>query len=253
MPPVERALARSLARAFPARLLDGSPRARSPSLAGAARSLASLSIVGILLAAAAAAAGCLGLPQLASGAECPSPVAPEGAGFVRHAYYVRAEGAPVGGARFVVPIPVTEEGEPAPVIDCLALHDGEASWRVVDEGGARFLEVETSSERAVVRASLLFGEYSNATLARTNWSLAPLDRELAGAPPPPSGSKNAYPIGSTRAYAGASDVVLTVYYAVDAGQSDDGDRVVHREDVFERKTIAGWQEPVVFRSYRVLD
>lgn len=198
-------------------------------------------------------AGCLGDPAESAGSECEAPVGPAGPGFIRHAYFVRVQEGPEGGATFRAPIPVAQDGEPAPVLDCLLLHSGDASWRLTGDPGAQFLEVTTRSASATVRASYLIETYSNDTLARTNWSLAPLDRTLTGAPPPPSGSKDAFPIGDTRVYAGTSGVLLRVYYAVDASAGDEGARVAHRQDVLERRTSAGWQDAVVFREYQTFD
>lgn len=225
------------------------PRATTPGPCAPARALGiALAFVALALPALA---GCL-RPGVESIGECESPVGEDGPGFVRHAYYARFEGVPEGGARFVVPMPLDEESEPAPVIACLLLHDGDAEWRVVREGDLPFLEVTVSTTSAVVRASYLIATFSNESLADTNWSIAPLDRALTGAPAPPSGSKSAFPIGETRAYAGVHGAVMRVYYAVDAGRADDGGEVAHRQDVLERRTQAGWQSPVVFREHQTL-
>lgn len=202
------------------------------------------------VAAAATLAGCLAFgnvpPDLP---ECPAPE-DEGPGFLRLAFYVRVTGADGSGERFLLPLPVeAASGEPAPILGCLKLEEGEASWRVVDEERGRFLEFRAQSGTAHARASVLVDRFGADVVERHNWTLAPLDDEMRhGARPPSDASPKAFPLGGTVLRADVSGALVRVYLAVD-GSADD-QRVLHRQDVMEKRVDVGWQPGVVFREFR---
>jgi len=205
------------------------------------------------LAVASAFAGCVGEPEAeARNEECRQPEGEDGAGFVRYGYYVQLTSDVEDSASVLVPVPRdARTGEPAPIVHCLRIESGRATWRLEETDQGPFLRVEAPTGSAWVRGAFLFPTFSDETVREHNWSLEPLKRELTFMPPKPSGSTaSTFPLGETTFRAEVSGAVVKVYLALDTSRDDR--EVMHRQDVLETRARAGWQPAVVFRTFQKL-
>lgn len=192
-------------------------------------------------------AGCAAPSE--SGAECARPVGEDGPGFVRYAYLVRVSHNESEPARVTVPVPVdAATREVAPLVACARVREGRATFDVVETDRGPMLRVQPVEGPVVVHATFLFEAFSNRTLDENNWTLAPVEKEMRRATPPPS--PNAFPIGTAFLDSGASGTRVRVYLAVDASPDD---RVVaHRQDVVEAVTTGTWQTATLHREVQTL-